>query len=855
MKTIHLFIVAILWGTFVQAQSLTTQLKQGDEYTSSGEYTKAIVCYKKILQTSTVQQGKALRMATLNSLALCYKQTGAYKEAADCYHQAFELAPPRSAAAFRLRLNLCELYLRMGLYQQVVDLLETEVPIEESDRMTRALHLSAAYGYLFQFEKAIALLQEEMTQTSGEKGKTYITLLANRGYLQLSSRQYKEAQSDLSQALSLTKSSQGKTFEQYTIMGNLALAEAHNGEAQQALAHIDSCLHWQQVHLGVSHPDYAITLRKKAEILLQLGQIPAATTQFKQYVQHEKEYIRRNFTFMTEKQRQDFWHSKRELIAESYATEGTDPEFLYGIALFDKTLLLQTNLDLEKQLEQNPTLKARFLEIKRMRQRLQNKALETKERDSLETSAQRKEEQLMRSLPSYKEYTQSFDRSTAALRKALKSPDEFAVEWIRYTKKDTVRYAALVLPQNGKCLFIPLCTENELAHYSLPHGRTLQEALYSENREDKNQLYTDSCLSRLIWEPLCKQLPNRCTLYFAADGLLHLLAIEYICPATQWKLFRLTSTGQLITTTQRPAPKAQPRALLFGGLDYDSEPERNYPEENEKSNEENLINRTASRVVGETGIRIAAKALVGTQVEIGSIRQSLQQSGVTCQVYTGKTGDEATFKKESSRYTLLHLATHGFCLDNRLVVRQPLACRTDSLTEDQSLSYSGILFSGVNQAIRPTKENEEKEDGILLAGEVGSLSLPQTKMAVLSACQTGLGRITSDGVFGMQRGFKKAGVETLVVSLWEVSDKATRLFMSAFYRYLSQGLAVHNAFLQAQTYLQNYIPPQAPAKRVYSPAQMRYVTTQPASSGKKLYNKPEYWAAFILLDGYKYKMK
>ena len=72
-------------------------------------------------------------------------------------------------------------------------------------------------------------------------------------------------------------------------------------------------------------------------------------------------------------------------------------------------------------------------------------------------------------------------------------------------------------------------------------------------------------------------------------------------------------------------------------------------------------------------------------------------------------------------------------------MRQPLACRTDSLTEDQSLSYSGILFSGVNQAIRPTKENEEKEDGILLAGEVGNLSLPQTKMAVLSACQTGLG--------------------------------------------------------------------------------------------------------------------
>ena len=79
------------------------------------------------------------------------------------------------------------------------------------------------------------------------------------------------------------------------------------------------------------------------------------------------------------------------------------------------------------------------------------------------------------------------------------------------------------------------------------------------------------------------------------------------------------------------------------------------------------------------------------------------------------------------------------------------------------------------------------EDGILLAEEIPTIDLRGTDLLVLSACDTGLGEVNSEGVSGLQRGFKQAGVKTIVMSLWQVNDNATSLFMSQFYKNLTDG--------------------------------------------------------------------
>ena len=111
---------------------------------------------------------------------------------------------------------------------------------------------------------------------------------------------------------------------------------------------------------------------------------------------------------------------------------------------------------------------------------------------------------------------------------------------------------------------------------------------------------------------------------------------------------------------------------------------------------------------------------------------------------------------------------------------------------------SGLFLSGAAASLNMKKIPEDIEDGILTAKELSKLDLSNLNLAILSACQTGLGEIVGDGVFGLQRGFKKAGAQTLLMSLWKVDDTATQLLMAEFYKNLVSGQNKRAAFLNAQ---------------------------------------------------------
>ena len=160
------------------------------------------------------------------------------------------------------------------------------------------------------------------------------------------------------------------------------------------------------------------------------------------------------------------------------------------------------------------------------------------------------------------------------------------------------------------------------------------------------------------------------------------------------------------------------------------------------------------------------------------------------------------------------MATHGFYYTpNEADGIDYLKGYTDAM------SLSGLIMSGGNVAWSGKELPEGVLGGVLTADNIACLDLSETDMVVLSACQSGQGDVTSEGLYGLQRAFKKAGVGTMVMALWRISDKVTTEFMIAFYERLSENnWDKRKAFDDAKSIIREQYP------------------------------DPYYWAAFVMLD-------
>jgi CHAT domain-containing protein len=141
-----------------------------------------------------------------------------------------------------------------------------------------------------------------------------------------------------------------------------------------------------------------------------------------------------------------------------------------------------------------------------------------------------------------------------------------------------------------------------------------------------------------------------------------------------------------------------------------------------------------------------------------------------------------------------------------------------------NLTHTGLLLANANNTLLNTnrEESDNMDDGILFASELATIELKNTDLLVLSACETALGDLSfSEGVFGLQRGYKLAGGKSIIMSLWEVDDTATMLFMSSLYNNLKT-MQLNEAFYSARMDLRML------------------------DDGK--WDNPKFYNAFILLD-------
>ena len=350
------------------------------------------------------------------------------------------------------------------------------------------------------------------------------------------------------------------------------------------------------------------------------------------------------------------------------------------------------------------------------------------------------------------------------------------------------------------------------------------KAKYAGRPDSEGLIYRDKGLYDLVWKPLEEELKGVKNIYFGPSGELYQTAIEYADNgkgplSSRMNIFRLSSTRQLAVER---GDKERQRSAVFGGLKYGASEEtlladsRKYTRRGVPEDESFDIDDLDIRGAG--GGRMVAD-LPGTESEAMEIDALLRKVGMDNTLRIGDEGTEAAFKDLSGRReNIIHIATHGFYWNGRQAQNDE-----EEDDEEASMTRSGLLFSGANNTLRGGERKEGVEDGILTAKEIAQMDLRGTDLLVLSACQTGLGEVSGEGVFGLQRGFKKAGVNTILMSLWEVDDEATSLLMTSFYKELAKGKSKSDSLKAAQKAVKNH-------------------------KGKD-FSSPFYWAAFILLDG------
>ena len=567
------------------------------------------------------------------------------------------------------------------------------------------------------------------------------------------------------------------------------------------------------------------------------------------------------FSFMSSEERARYWDKTSDELAKynSMLFELNKENSLgqiYDNTLFSKGLLLRYSNHLSKLVSSlsDDNVYEKTMLLQELNKRLINEELNNEALVSVKNSIRSIEKELSAKIAGY----QSVDEirkqySWRNIKHSLKE-GEAAIEFIQLpdltfkAEKRIEYYGAIIITKDSKNpKIIKLCQEDSLSFLNkVPHEiesarltSDLQNQLfrqylygngeYVHKRVGKKAIKFDCIgekLYSLIWEPLENELRGVNRIYYSPSGILNSIAFGAISHnkaslSSKYELHLLSSTSEISKFSKISKLES---AIVYGGINYDTDKDemlvqaRGYNKITEKSKFDN------NRGYNERG---AWGPLPGTYIEAQEISLKLHANEISIKLLDGAKANEESFKALSGKSpSLIHIATHGFFYpDNKKIEMLNFLegiKGLENLNHIQStMTRSGILFSGANKAWQGDFPEANIEDGILTAEEISHLDLSNTEIVVLSACETGLGDVIStEGVFGLQRALKLAGVNSIIMSLWKVDDNATTEFMKLFYEKWLTGTNSREAFSYAQKQIRE----------------------------RKEFASPYFWAGFVMLD-------
>lgn len=847
-----------------------TQLPDSDLNSISLSYDNDSYVQADIVITiGRIKEAQNCYANTLVNKGLLLLKHGAINDSYNCFIKASaiteNLKSNTSIAYLTCQNNVAMCLMNMGRYSDAINILDNNMQIVKNVYGTNhplypiCLQNYAVYYFsIGNNQKAHEYLIEAASYGKsifGENSERYAQALMNIGASYFSLGNYSEAYSYLKEAQSIYENTRVTPDALCLLYRNLSGILIGLGQKEEGALYFNKAKELTEATWGKYSVEFAEMLAgygwmlddyekafdyflEASSILLTIGythhpscirslicygstgillEKPLASDYIQITAEAVKDYYRNNLSYYIGDDRSFVWQYlfgvKNTLF--SARTDNYSDLYLFNYILFSKSLMLSTSDSFKKAIlamgQQH--LIDQFNDIQALQRAIDNQSFSLSvENQPLEQLYDRKNSMERKLLAEMKSLGYSINDSITYndIRKSLKD-NEIAIEFVDYyhlREKKTYYLALLAKSSWENPIYVLLCTEDELKNRIV----------------NPNVTYSTDDLYRMLWQPLLEYVGDSRTVYFSPSGMLHTIALESVytsegsCLSDKYNLVRLTSMRELCKAKQ---PKTYETGAIYGGLQYDVEQQR--MAEVAAMNKTELEQGSAFALRGDD--RGNWNYLSGTLAEAEHIAGIMRQANIGCGLYEGDMGSEESFKALSGGNTdIIHLATHGYFIEGEkadmndfMNSLSPLAKQeTDSIIDP--LLRSGLILSGGNNAWLGKEVPEGIEDGVLTALEISTMNLSGTDMVVMSACETGLGDITGDGVFGLQRAFKMAGVQTLVMSLWKVDDNATSLMMQTFYEHLLSGITKREAFRLAQ------------------------------AAVKAKYPEPYYWAGFIMLD-------
>lgn len=411
--------------------------------------------------------------------------------------------------------------------------------------------------------------------------------------------------------------------------------------------------------------------------------------------------------------------------------------------------------------------------------------------------------------------------------------NEVALEFVRFENmneaQDAEYYAIIVRNGDKEPRIVHLFNESSLKPILENKTNKPIHKYVTDLYSTGSSQYKGEELYELVWSKVEKEIKGCKTIYYSPAGLLNAVSLQAISNGKSYlgEKYTMHLVSSIGSVPQIKAETAEigAKAVVYGGIQYDVEESmmiqasRSYMPTNSS---------TWDTSFGET--RRGWKYLPGTDKEAKSISSMFTNHNIDVKLISGTSANEESFKALSGKgFNAIHIATHGFFLSDNAELKKNAFINptmSDKVGFVDPMMRAGLLFAGGNRAWTGKRHIKDIEDGILTAKEISTLDFSSVDLVVLSACQTGLGDVkANEGVYGLQRAFKLAGVQTIIMSLWEVDDRATSIMMSVFYEKYLEGYSKDNAFKYAIDAVRNY-----------------------EVDGKQPFNSPYYWAGFVMMD-------